>query len=373
MKILVYGGSFDPPHLGHSKLLNAACARLRPDRIEIVPAFRSPFKGTATAPTSARVAMARAGLLELLPARWRGKARINLTEIRARRQVYTYETLARLKGERHFVCGQDSACSFPRWKNAKDLERLATWWYGRRPGSRGRIPAHFRRIPGSFPDVSSTELRSALALGRDCSDFLHPSVARIIDERGLYGWKLLARLRETLSPERFEHTLNVASLAESLAARHGAAPESALLAGLLHDMGRRFNPAGVARYVKAHRVEVPREERVLALEPMLAHAYVSADLAKKEFAVDDEEVLEAVRRHTLGAARMSPLDKVLYVADACSADRSHPGVAKTRALAFKDLDAALKRCVKEKLAHARARGAWIHPLTLRLWNSLARR
>lgn len=373
MKILVYGGSFDPPHLGHSALLKAACARLRPDRVEIVPAFRSPFKGTATAPTPARVAMARAGLLDPLPARWRKRARINLTEIRARRQVYTYETLARMKGELHFVCGQDSACSFARWKNAGDLERLATWWYGRRPGARGKIPAHFRRIPGSFPDVSSTELRSALALGRDCSGFLHPSVEKIIDRRGLYGRKLVAKLRKTLSPERFEHTLNVASLAEALATRHGAKPESALLAGLLHDMGRRFNPAGVAKYVRSRRVEVPRKENVLSLEPMLAHAYVSADLAKREFRVDDAEILEAVRRHTLGAAKMSPLDKVLYVADACSADRSHPGVAKTRALAFKNLDAALKRCVAEKLAHARSRDAWIHPLTLRLWNSLAKR
>jgi nicotinate-nucleotide adenylyltransferase len=370
---LVFGGSFDPPHRGHAELLTAAIGKIRPERILIIPSFQAPFKGSPHASPEARLKMVREGLLNSLPLKFRRRCRIDAREARARRVVYTVETLGALKGELHFLVGQDSAETFFRWKDPAKLKSLATWWYGARPGSKGRPPAHFKRIPGSFPDVSSTELRSALALGRDCSDFLHPSVSKIIDGRGLYGWKLLAKLRKTLSPERFEHTLNVASLAESLALRHGAKPESALLAGLLHDMGRRFNPSGVASYVRARRLEVPRKDEVLAFEPMLAHAYVSADLAKREFSVDDPDVLEAVRRHTLGAARMSLLDKVLYVADACSADRSHPGAARTRALAFRNLDSALKLCVEEKLSHARSREAWIHPLTVRLWNSLAGR
>jgi HD superfamily phosphohydrolase YqeK len=70
---------------------------------------------------------------------------------------------------------------------------------------------------------------------------------------------------------------------------------------------------------------------------------------------------------------MSLLDKVVYVADACSADRVHPGVRETRALAFEDLDAAFERCVAEKLAHALSRRAWLHPTTIALWNILAAR
>ena len=85
----------------------------------------------------------------------------------------------------------------------------------------------------------------------------------------------------------------------------------------------------------------------------------------------DPEILNAVRRHTLGDRRLGLLDKILYVADACAIDRTHETSAATRALAFDDLDAALKRCVSEKIAHAVSRDAWLHPLTVNLWNSLA--
>ena len=110
---------------------------------------------------------------------------------------------------------------------------------------------------------------------------------------------------------------------------------------------------------------------VAALDPMLLHAYVSEDLARREFGVFDPEVLGAVRRHTLGDRRLGLLDRILYVADACSLDRAHATARATRALAFSDLDAALKRCVADKLIHAVSREAWVHPLTISLWNSLA--
>jgi predicted HD superfamily hydrolase involved in NAD metabolism len=291
--------------------------------------------------------------------------------------VYTVETLARLKAvepksQIHFVCGQDAAATFPRWKDPARLKRLASWWYGARPGA-AAAPAFFRRVPGRFPDVSSTELRSALALGQDCSDALFPEVLARIEERGLYGRGALRRLRETLKPARYQHTLNVAALAEALARRHAEDPFKARLAGILHDAGRRFAPPQMAEYVREKRLNVPERGLTAALEPMLLHAYISEDLARKEFSVDDEDVLSAIRKHTLGDVHMSRLDRLVYVADACSADRTHPGAAATRALAFADLDAAFERCLADKLAHALARRAWLHPLTLSLWNSLAAR
>lgn len=104
---------------------------------------------------------------------------------------------------------------------------------------------------------------------------------------------------------------------------------------------------------------------------MLLHAYVSEDLARREFQIHDKEILGAIRRHTLGDKKMSLIDVILYVADASSLDRGHSTSEATRALAFTDLDAALKRCVADKLAHAINREAWLHPLTVHLWNSLA--
>jgi nicotinate-nucleotide adenylyltransferase len=378
VKTLVFGGTFDPPHKGHAALLASAAERVRPDRILVVPAWRARLKPAApSAPASERLALVRLGVIDALPKRWRRLAKADAAELRAAKTVPTVETLSRLKAARpsdelHFLCGQDAAASFDRWVAPARLKTLASWWYGARPGSTARPPRHFRRVPGRFPDVSSTALRAALALG-DETPLLRKDVRERIERRGLYGAALLGRLRATLNPGRFEHTVNVATLAAELARAHGVDEEKARLAGLLHDMGRRFRPHELAAYARRRRLPAPRRADLIAREPMLLHAYASADLARRELGVTDPEILSAVSKHTLGGARLSPLDKVLYVADACSADRTHRGVASARRLAFRDLDAALRRCVADKLAHARARGAWIHPASLALWNSLRTR
>lgn len=373
MRVLVFGGSFDPPHRGHAALLSSAAKRIRPDRITIVPAYQAPLKGVPTATAKDRAILVKKGILERLPARWKKIAKVDLTEIHAKRQVYSYETLRRIEGEKHFVVGSDSAVNFSRWKNPNELKKSATWWHGARPGAKRNVPSHFRLIPGKFPNISSTEIRSALALGQDCSKVLFPSVLSYIQNRRLYGLSLLARLRATLSSNRYEHTLNVATLAESLARRHGADPDKARLAGLLHDAGRRFSPPALATLARKRRFAVPELAALIAREPMLLHAHASEDLARREFGVSDPEVLAAIRRHTLGDRSMTLLDRVLYAADACSSDRTHSDAAKTRALAFEDLEAAVARCAAAKLRHALARGAWLHPLTVSLWNSLSGR
>lgn len=373
MKVLIFGGSFDPVHRGHSALLLAAAKKINPDKIVIVPAYRSPLKKAPQASSEARLQLVRLGILHSLPLKFRSIARIDAREARARRPVFTVETLSALKGELHFVCGQDSAASFHKWRDPSRLKQLATWWYGARPGSKAVPPPHFKRIPGAFPDVSSTEVRADLALGRDCSKILAPAVLEYIKRKALYGNGVLLQLSTELSPNRYEHTLNVASLAEALARKHGADPEKARLAGLLHDIGRRYNPEELARFARRRRLKVPELRTLLRLDPMLLHAYASADIAEREFGVSDKDILNAIKRHTLGDRHLTLLDKILYVADASSLDRSHASAAATRQLAFTDLDAALARCVADKLQHAIQREAWLHPLTINLWNSLASR
>ncbi len=379
MRMLIFGGSFDPPHRGHAALLAAAAARAKPDRILVIPAFHAPLKHQApAAPAEERLALVRLGLIRRLPARWEARALIDPSEVRGGRPAFTVETLERLSEEYpsarlHFVCGQDSAASFPEWRNPSRLRALATWWYGARPSAAGKPPAFFRRVPGAFPNISSTELRVALSLGQDCSDAIAPEALARIEARGIYGTGLLKRLKAMLTPGRYDHVLNVAALADALARRHGADAAKARLAGLLHDAGRRFAPPSMAEYARTHRLRVPSLDLTAGLEPALLHAHISEDLARKEFGVADEAVLSAIRKHTLGDPRMSTLDKVVYVADACSSDRRHPGAAETRARAFDDLDAAFERCLADKLSSALERRAWLHPLTLELWNILAAR
>ncbi len=141
MRILVYGGSFDPPHRGHAALLTAAAKRLRPDRILVVPAFHAPLKDEAPAASAEeRLALVRLGVLGRLPARWKERALVDPSEARGGKVAYTVETLRRLHEEYpaaalHFVCGSDAAAAFPKWKEPARLRKLATWWTGARPGA----------------------------------------------------------------------------------------------------------------------------------------------------------------------------------------------------------------------------------------------
>ena len=376
MRVLLFGGSFDPPHLGHAALLRAAAERVKPDRILILPAFQAPLKTGPTAPAADRLRMLRIGLLPSLPRRWRRRARIDDRELRSRRRVYTVQSLAALRAEHpdwelHFAVGSDGAAAWRRWRAPVRLPALCRWWTARRPGTEGRrIPAHFSFIRRPMPDVSSTDLRADLAAGLDCSRWLHPRVASLIARRGLYGTGLSADLESGLGPGRFAHTLAVRRLAEALARRWGEDPRRASLAALLHDCGRLVKKKHLARYALDHRLRVPLLATVARRQPGLLHAYVGEDLAERRFGCRDRAVLRAVRNHTLGSPSMPRLERILYVADAVSEDRTHPQAAPLRRLAFRDLEAAFAASLAAKLSHAVGRGAWLHPLSVSLWNRL---
>ena len=375
MKILVFGGSFDPPHKGHAALLSAAARAVDPDSILVVPAWRNPLKGRQPAAARDRLEMLKIGVLYTLAGQWRRRAWIHTSELSSGQPVYTVDTLSKLaadfpKAELHFAVGWDSACRFHEWKDPARLKHLARWWTARRPDTPGEPPSFFSRLRAPMPAVSSSEIRARLAVGDDVSEMLAPAVRCYIEQRGLYGLARLDRLRALLSPRRLEHSRHVARLAGFLARRWGLDQERALLAGMLHDCGRSVPVERMGSYARAKRLAIPLREQTARLQPLALHAHISEDLCRRRFGVKDEAVLSAVRKHTLGDAHMSPLDRAVYVADACSEDRSYPEAPEIRRLAFDNLDEAYKACVANKLRYCLVDGGWIHPLTLSAWNSL---
>lgn len=371
VETLVFGGSFDPPHAAHRALL-AAGLRARPAaRAVVVPAWRSPLKGLPAAPPAARLAMTRAAL-KALPAALRRRVRLDDWELRRGRVTYAYETLRRLApaGPLWFLAGADSWESLPRWKRPAEVARLCAFLVGRRPGSPAPRPAPGRPrlevLPGAFPDLSSTGLRARLLLGEEPGE-LAPAVLR--RARRLYGAALRARLARELPGPRFAHTLAVARRAVELARRHGLDAERAALAGLLHDSGRAVPAPELPGYCRTRRLAVPFLAETAAEAPMLLHAYVSEDRARRDFGVTDPAVLSAVRKHTLADAVMSPLDRLLYAADACSADRDFPEAAAILRAARAGLDGGFRLALRVKLGYVLREGGWLHPGAAAAWNA----
>ena len=366
MKILVFGGSFDPVHRGHLALLRAADRRLRPDRIVLLPSGRPPHKAPPAACFSDRVALLKAALREPGARRFARRTVIDRFEERGRGPHYTVRSLGHLRrrwpgAEFFLLIGSDQLASFGRWHRPDRIRRLSRLVAGRRRGaSRPREDVLWLR--GLFPELSSSQVRGVLAEGRSPAPFVPKAVEREIRRRGLYGTAWIAWLRARLEPGRLRHTFAVVRAAAALAERHGLDVWKARQAALLHDAGRAFDRSGLLRYARAHPLKVPRRGEIERREPMLLHAYVSADLARRRFGVSDPDVLGAIARHTLGAPGMTPLQRLLYVADAGSEDRMFPHAKRIRDAGARGLTEGLRLAAKMKLDWVRSQGGWVHPL-----------
>src|SRR3989339_1311160 len=139
------------------------------------------------------------------------------------------------------------------------------------------------------------------------------------------------KLKETLDPERYEHSLRVEKAAVELAGKYGVSSEDASIAGLLHDCSRKYTKQEMLEVAKKIGLEI---DPIRKLEPKLFHAEISAYLAEKEFGIKSKEVLQAIRSHTVGSANMTTLDKVVYLADHMEEGRDFIGVARIRGLAY---------------------------------------
>lgn len=147
------------------------------------------------------------------------------------------------------------------------------------------------------------------------------------------------KLKENLTKHRMTHTNGVAYTAASLGMRYEMDIEKCYIAGLLHDCAKYVPEEEMVKLCKKHNIEVsPFEEQAT----YLLHAKVGAILAKKDYGIDDSDILNAITYHTTGRSAMSQLEKVIFVADYIEPNRKElPNLAKIRALAFTDIDKAI--------------------------------
>jgi predicted HD superfamily hydrolase involved in NAD metabolism len=118
-------------------------------------------------------------------------------------------------------------------------------------------------------------------------------------------------LKENLNDERYRHSLGTAECAAELAERFGLDKERAYFCGLIHDCAKCI-PGGDLKEMISSCKDLCEGELV---NPKTYHAPAGAILAKKEFCVEDEEILSAIRWHTLGKADMSDFEKIIFLAD----------------------------------------------------------
>lgn len=147
---------------------------------------------------------------------------------------------------------------------------------------------------------------------------------------------IIREVEKRLPEKRRRHTYGVRDTAVLLAERYGADPKKAELAALCHDLYRYVEGAELADYVR----EFHLPERYLT-SPNLAHSKIAAAVMKRDFGIEDEDLLNAVSYHTTGRAGMSLLEKIVFLADAIEPGRDYPGVGELRKTAEENLDSAV--------------------------------
>ncbi|MDG4621317.1 bis(5'-nucleosyl)-tetraphosphatase (symmetrical) YqeK [Enterococcus lactis] len=175
---------------------------------------------------------------------------------------------------------------------------------------------------------------------------------------------LMQKIQMRMSEQRFKHVLGVEETAVALAKKYGASPEKASIAALTHDYAKE-------RPDEEFKMVIVRDgfdPELLNYNNAIWHGLVGASFVERELGITDAEILHAIRVHTTGAAKMSLLDKIIYVADYIEPGRDFPGVQDARAIAWADLDEAVAFETKHTLAHLLAQEQQIYPKTIETYN-----
>lgn len=172
-------------------------------------------------------------------------------------------------------------------------------------------------------------------------------------------------LKERLSERRYIHSLNVADSAVELARIFGADEQKAYIAGLVHDSCKDMSVGLQLSYLLENKVELTALE---ISAPKLYHAMSGRLFAEKEFGIDDEEVLDAVRYHTTGRKGMSLLEKIIFIADFISAERDYDGVDVMRQKAVVSLEEAIVEGLSFTIKDLIDRKKLVHPDTVDAYN-----
>ena len=388
--IAIMGGTFDPIHYGHLVTAEAVRHRFQVDKVVFIPTGRPAHK------TDKEVTHNEHRYLMAVLATMRNENfEVSRLEIDRPGITYTIDTIEQLKKmcrpdvRLYFITGADAIHQIMTWKEPERLLSLCDFVAVTRPGYQknqmfeeigelrekfaSRI--HYMEVPDLA--ISSSDIRTRAQKGMPIQYLLPQEVEDYIHKFGLYRNQrknevkfmlpievMQEKLQSALSVKRYIHTMGVSEEAVRLAEIFGtqAEQQKAKVAGLLHDCAKDYPKELRERFCKEYKVKL---DDIMKQQTDLIHPFLGAEVAKREYKVKDEEVLNAIRYHTTGRANMSTLEKIVFIADYIEPNREKfDGLEEARRLAYLDLDMAMKFILEETIAYVKERGRLLHPLSL---------
>ncbi len=358
-KVLIFGGTFDPPHKGHRHLLKSALRQEHFDRVLLIPAYIPPHKDH----TPALSFEMRCGVLKDFFSDIEGLEILPIEQERGGKS-FTIDTVETLQAqfpndELYLLIGTDMFLSFETWRRYEDLLKSVVLIVGsREKGDREKLEGFADYLNGKYrckgivlcsmkPVVcSSSELR---ALGKGLAE------------------RALNHINIELDVKRARHTLQVADYAKKLAPNVGVDPEKAYLAGLMHDCTKCYSTDWHLQYAKEKGILLTEDDLA---SPQVLHQITGAVFAEQELGCSDQEILTAIACHTTGKPQMLPLEMLLLFADSCEPTRTYSGVERLREAGENDLKKGTLMLLTELIVSLKERKVPLHPKTSEAKESL---
>ena len=314
-RIGVFGGAFNPPHIGHLNLAQRAVEQLRIDVVYWVPARTPPHKDLAADDPGAEI---RARMVEAAIAH---HPRFELSRLELDRETVSYavDTVRALhalhdNARIFFLIGEDWLNRLHTWHQADELVRLTEFVVYGRPNAENASPTleglKYTRLLGPEIDISSSEIRNRLQRAEGIRYMVTEEVLAVIEQEVLYSGVRSERLAH--------HIREVERAAVTLSERWGIIAAGPRAAARYHDAYRHLAPAEMLRLAERAGLDIDDVERT---DPILLHGPLAAHRAEMHQAVLRHDpalfhqMIDAVRHHTTGRPGMGPVVEILIIAD----------------------------------------------------------
>lgn len=174
---------------------------------------------------------------------------------------------------------------------------------------------------------------------------------------------ICAKLEDTLTKHRFEHTLGVSNTAIALAMCYGEDFKKAQIAGLLHDNAKCLSDEKILKKCQKHNIDISQIEYE---QPFLLHAKLGAYYAKTKYEIEDLDIENAIKYHTTGRPDMSILEKIVFVADYIEPGRDKAkNLKEIRQEAFRNIDKAIYMILKDTIDYLKENKKLIDDMSIK--------
>ena len=349
MKIGMFGGTFNPVHIGHVNLARVCAGHAGLDKLLVIPTAIPPHKTSDEMPDDEH----RMAMLEIA---FEGLAAAEVSDLELKRggRSYTIDTLHGLCGRYpddrlYLIVGSDMYLTLESWHRAEAIKPLVTvLTMAREEGELERLQQEQVRLgaAGWCTEVCEEPpyVASSTAVRAGEMDLVPDAVADYIAQNGLYGcdadaypWDYAGyeqMVRETLSERRFVHSVNVCEQAVHLAGLYGGSVPLCRVAGMLHDICKEA-PRDRQLHLLAGSDRITNN--LFLSQPHIWHGFAAAEYLRCALNITSRPILNAVRFHTTARADMSLTEMIVYLADLTSKERTYEGVAELRELCEQSL------------------------------------